>query len=173
MLNPLSGSQECRRAVAALYRTLVAQARQPVFFRALGVPDTVDGRFDLLALYAWLVLDRLKGAGARELSQGLTDTLFVGFDEGLRELGAGDMGMGRRMKKLADAFYGRLAAYDSCRDEAAFASALLRNLYRGVPERVADAASVARYTLAAREILVTCDIADGIADFGPPPAGAA
>ncbi len=169
MLNPLRRPGSAKQAAAQLHQAMVARAREGVFFRALGVPDSIDGRFDLLVLHAWLVLDRLKALGARELSQALIDTLFLGFDEGLRELGAGDMGMGRRMKKLADAFYGRLAAYDACRNETDLSDSVLRNLYRGNPERTAEAAAVARYAMAAREIFVTCDLANGSAEFGPLP----
>ena len=78
----------------------------------------MDGRFDLVALHAWLVLERLKAAGMDAAAQALTDILFVGFDEALREQGTGDMGMGRRMKAFANAFFGRLAAYGGATDEA-------------------------------------------------------
>ena len=81
------------------------------FSRAWAFPTRMDGRFDLVALHAWLVLERLKAAGMDAAAQALTDTLFIGFDEALREQGTGDMGMGRRMKAMANAFYGRLAAY--------------------------------------------------------------
>src|SRR5450755_3414845 len=101
MLTVLGKSEGRKRIVARLYEAVVARARAPVFFTELGVADTLDGRFDLLTLHAWLVLDRLAGAGLNDVSQGLTDTLFVGFDGGLRDLGTGDMGMGRRMKALA------------------------------------------------------------------------
>ncbi len=169
MLNVSRKSGNLKGAVARLHAALVARARAPVFFTGLGVPDTVDGRFDLLVLHGWLVLDRLREAGLNDLSQGLVNTLFLGFDEGLRELGSGDMGMGRRMKKIADAFYGRLQAYGTSGGEAAMAEALQRNLYRGAPDRMAQAAVVARYVRAAQSHLARADIAAGEADFGPLP----
>lgn len=167
MLNSLRKSENARRAAQGLHAAIVARARAPVFYAELGVADSVDGRFDLIALHAWLVLERLRAAGLNDLSQALTDALFVGFDEGLRDLGAGDMGLGRRMKKIADAFYGRLKVYGESADEEAMGAALSRNLYRGAGcSRVSD---VARYVLAARERLAHADLASGIADFGPLP----
>lgn len=171
MLNVLGKSENRKRLVARLHGAVVARAREPVFFAGLGVPDTVDGRFDLMALHAWLLLDRLKEAGLNDLSQGLTDALFLGFDEGLRDLGAGDMGMGRRMKKLADAFYGRLHAYGASADADAMTQALQRNLYRGAADCSDRAAAVGYYAFAARAHLARADAAAGIVDFGPLPKG--
>ncbi|MBV8976092.1 MAG: ubiquinol-cytochrome C chaperone [Alphaproteobacteria bacterium] len=145
----------------------MARAREPVFFRDFAVADTLDGRFDLIVLHAWLVFDRLRAAGLNDLSQALMDTLFVNFDEGLRDLGAGDMGMGRRMKTLADAFYGRLAAYDAATDGDGMRAALVRNLYRG--EEPDCAAAIARYGMEIKERLSKADLSEGQLDFGPLP----
>jgi cytochrome b pre-mRNA-processing protein 3 len=167
MLNSPRKSETPRRAAQMLHAAIVARARAPVFYAELGVADSVDGRFDLIALHAWLVLERLRAARLNDLSQALTDALFVGFDEGLRDLGAGDMGMGRRMKTLADAFYGRLKAYGESAGDAAMGEALERNLYRGVPcERMAG---LVRYVAVAQEHLARADVASGVADFGPLP----
>ena len=167
MLNAHRRSKQRRTLVAGLHAALVARARDPVFFARFGVEDTLDGRFDLVVLHAWLVLERLKAAGAPTLSQALVDTVFVGFDEALRELGAGDIGMGRRVKKLAGAFYGRMQAYDEAQDETAMEAALVRNLYRGVSEPGAKA--LARYVLRAKARLKACDVEGGALDFGPLP----
>lgn len=167
MLNAMRRSKQRRSLAARLYAVLVARARDPVFFASYGVEDTLDGRFDLLALHAWLVLERLKAAGAASLSQAFVDTVFIGFDEALRELGSGDIGLGRRMKKLADAFYGRMQAYGEARDEASLEAALVRNLYRGVRQPAAKA--MARYVLSARARLDACDVKGGVLDFGPLP----
>ncbi len=83
--------------------------------------DSLDGRFDLLAFHAWLALKALKQAGQDMAAQGLTDIIFTGFDEAMREQGAGDMGIGHKLKKFADAFYGRLTAYDTSADQAGLA----------------------------------------------------
>jgi len=165
MLNAMRRSKERRLEAGRIYAALVARSREPVFFATLGVPDTLDGRFDLLTLHAWLVLDRLKQRDAH-LSQALVDTIFVGFDEALREMGAGDMSMARRMKAFADAFYGRLEAYGAARDAAAMQAALTRNLYRGVPPPGAEA--MAGYVLRAGACLAGWQ--SGTPDFGPPPS---
>ncbi len=169
MLNLLNSSALRRKQVAALHDQMVTRARAPVFYAALEVPDTIDGRFDILSLHAYLLLERLKAVGATALSQGLMDTLFLGWDEGLRDLGAGDMGMGRKMKSLANAFYGRMKAYGEAADEAAFAMAIVRNIYRGRPGHDKAAATLAAYAGTARAALAGSDVTDGIADFGPLP----
>src|ERR1700723_148452 len=149
MLNLLKKSaarkQECRR----LYDAVVSRAREPVFFARFGVADSLDGRFDLLVLHAWLVLAELKGS---PLAQGLTDLVFTGFDEAMREQGAGDMGIGHKLKAMANAFYGRIAAYEAARDGEALAAALAKNLWRGAD--VDDRARVlCAYAIRARQSL--------------------
>lgn len=166
MLKMLRQRAERRRLSDTLLLRLMAQARLPVFFEAFGVADTIDGRFDLVALHAWLVLDRLAGQAA--LSQELVDGLFTQFDEALREQGSGDMGMGRRMTKFADAFFGRLKAYRESPDQEALASALLRNVYRGEASKLEDARALAIYAWAARERLAARDLTAGEFDFGTP-----
>ena len=168
MLKLLGRSTGRKRVVRSLYAATVQRSREPVFFTKLGVPDTLDGRFDLLTLHAWLVLERLRDAKLADLSQGFMDTVFVGFDESFREMGAGDMGMGRRMKKLADAFYGRLSSYDGSTDVSALSHSLQRNLYRGVGD-MAQAEVVARYIDSARISLARGDLTTGELDFGPLP----
>src|SRR5581483_7180724 len=124
---------------ALLYRSVVEQARRPEFYAAFGVPDTVDGRFDMIALHMFLVLHRLKAADP-DLGQALFDTMFADMDRSLREMGAGDLGVGRRVRAMAEALSGRIAAYDAglSADDAALAGALRRNLYGTVPDRVPD-----------------------------------
>jgi cytochrome b pre-mRNA-processing protein 3 len=99
----------------ALYARVVEQARTPAFYEALGVPDTVEGRFELYSLHVLLLVDRLRGEGAQagEVSQSLFDTYLKGLDHALRELGVGDLSVGRKMRKLGEAFYGRGKSYDA------------------------------------------------------------
>jgi cytochrome b pre-mRNA-processing protein 3 len=163
MLKALRRLGDRKRLADELFAGLAARAREPLFFLDLAVPDTIDGRFDLLTLHAWLVLERL--SGERDLSQSLTDTIFVQFDESLRQLGVGDIGIGHRIKKMADAFYGRLKAYGDAKDEGELAMAILRNLYRG-DECHSDAARrLARYAHSVRAHLGASNIDD--LDFGP------
>jgi cytochrome b pre-mRNA-processing protein 3 len=161
---------EQKRLAATLFARIAARARETVFFATLHVPDTLDGRFDLLTLHAWLVLERLEAFGERDTAQGLINAIFVQFDEGLRDLGAGDIGIGHRVKKMADAFYGRLKAYGDAGDEGALASAILRNIYRSDAPKIHYARALAAYTMRAREALAHSTPAEGALDFGPLPA---
>jgi len=98
----------------ALYAAVVRQARQPEFYGEGRVSDTVEGRFELLALHGFLVLHRLKreGDATRSLAQGMFDTMFEDLDRNLREIGIGDLGVGKRIKLLAENFYGRIKVYE-------------------------------------------------------------
>src|SRR5688572_19538557 len=98
-----------RAAGAALYAAVVDQARVPALYEALRVPDTVEGRFEIYSLHVVLILDRLRGQGqqAAETSQHLFDTYVKALDDALRELGVGDLSVGKKMRKLGEAFFGR------------------------------------------------------------------
>src|SRR3569623_1318074 len=98
MLNLLRKSTNRKLAGQRLHDDLVRRAREPVFFTAFGVADSIDGRFDLVALHAWLVLAGLKAKGEGEAAQGLTDTILTGIAEAMREQGAGVMSLSRKMK---------------------------------------------------------------------------
>jgi cytochrome b pre-mRNA-processing protein 3 len=117
------------------YEAIVAAARHPVFYADWGVPDTLDGRFDMISLHAFLVLDRLRGT-EQEFRQKLVDELFADMDRSLREMGVGDLSVGKKVRKMAEVFYGRLAAYDKAvagpPDE--IQAALARNVYADAPE---------------------------------------
>jgi cytochrome b pre-mRNA-processing protein 3 len=107
--------RDARRQVAEqLYQAVVKQARRPVWYRELGVPDTPEGRFEMVALHAALVLRRLRHEGlpGQALGQLLFDAMFVDLDGSLRELGVSDLSVGRYVKRLAGNFYARLAALD-------------------------------------------------------------
>lgn len=109
-------------------------ARSPVFYTGLGVPDTFDGRFELVALHLHLLLVRLRrdGEDAAGFSQGVFDLVTGHFDEALRETGVGDMSVGKRVKAMTQALYGRLSAYNAgfnAESAAEMQDALRRNLY--------------------------------------------
>lgn len=169
MLNALRRASRNAKLATALNAALTVQARQPVFFREYGVADTIDGRFDMVVLHAWLAFGRLKAAGMAEVAQELSNTIFTGFDAALRDLGAGDMGMGPRMKKLGSALNGRMLAYDAAADDAALAEAIVRNVFRGAPGHERAAAGLVRYVRAAQARLAASDPAQGELDFGPVP----
>lgn len=159
-----------------LYATIVAQARRPEFYSEWGVPDTVDGRFDLIALHAFLVLHRLKRdhPASSELAQAVFDTMFLDMDENLREMGAGDMSVGRRVKDMAQGLYGRIAAYEAgLRDgDGALKEALHRNLYGAAAPGAPCIDAMADYM---RDEAVALgrqrydDLAAGAVLFGAPP----
>lgn len=169
MLKVLRRSAAHRKAAESLCAAIGSRARMPAFFRDFAVPDTFDGRFDMVALHGWLVLERLENDGARKVSQALVNALFAGFEDALRDQGAGDIGMSRRMKKMADAFYGRLRAYGKATDRVELAEAILRNVYRGAAGHAEAAGQLAGYTLAARSRLEGTALAGGSAEFGPLP----
>jgi cytochrome b pre-mRNA-processing protein 3 len=96
-----------------LYEQIVAQARRPWLYGTIGVPDTVDGRFDMIVLHAYLIFDRLGQADerAKALSQAVFDEMFKDMDRSLREMGASDLAVGPKVRRMAEVFYGRSQAY--------------------------------------------------------------
>ena len=121
------------RIIAALYGTIVAQARSATFYADYGVPDTVEGRFDLLVLHLALLLHRLSHhETTRRFGQGLFDAFCRDLDANLREMGTGDLAVPKKMQAFAEAFYGRQAAYMAALeslDGQAFETALARNIF--------------------------------------------
>ncbi|MBL8673234.1 MAG: ubiquinol-cytochrome C chaperone family protein [Alphaproteobacteria bacterium] len=186
-----------RSGAQALHAAIVAAARRPALFVALGVPDSLDGRFEAVALHAWLALRRLRAApddparrAERALAQDLVDVLIRDFDRSLREMGAGDLGVGRRVKDMAKAMNGRIAAYDAGLDapggaatagpagaagaaEDALQAALRRNLYGTVaapdPGQVAAVAAYLREAAAALSGSPLADLAAGRLPLPPLP----
>ena len=138
---PLHGTIE------AIYGMIVTQAREPSFYRDLGVPDTVNGRFDLLVLHLWMVLRRLSitGTSANSASQALFDRFCDDMDTNLREMGVGDLAVPKRMRAFGEAFYGRSAAYDQAlaTGEEPLAQALCKNIFNG--EGMENARRLATY----------------------------
>jgi cytochrome b pre-mRNA-processing protein 3 len=170
----LLGSRRHERAGFALYTRSVEAAREPVYFERLGVPDTLDGRFDLIGLFAALTIRRLRTApppGAK-LAQAVFDAMFADLDFTLREMGVGDLSVARRMREMWEAFHGRALAYDAPlteADPAKLAEALGRNVWRGAApagaaEALAHAALQQDAALAAQPM---ADLAAGRMHFLP------
>ena len=145
-----------RRASKALIEQLrgeiVAAARRPALYEALGAPDRIDGRFELLALHVGLVLRRLVAIGGlgHEMAQELVNSVFLHFDDTLREMALSDITVSKRLKKIKEAFYGRNAAYAAALDShsrAGVEAALARNVF-GVPGGAPHAGALADYVLA-------------------------
>ena len=128
--------------VARLHERIVAQSRLPAFFLPpYGAPDTFEGRFEILTLNAGLLLRRLSllPEPGPEVAQALSDATFSAFDDALREIGVSDVGVPKKMKKLAGAFMGRGVAYTAAMEEgdAELAAVLARNVLGGAGDGVA------------------------------------
>jgi cytochrome b pre-mRNA-processing protein 3 len=158
---PDAADRARREFADRLYRALVKQARMPTFYRALGVPDTPEGRFEMVGLHVALVVRRLRVAGApgAALGQELFDLMFADMDESLRQIGIGEMSVGKHIKRLAGNFYARLIVLDealAASPEASLAQMLRTNAYHGgaapSPHQI-DA--LASYLLAAEAALRT------------------
>jgi cytochrome b pre-mRNA-processing protein 3 len=140
----------------ALFASASAKARDPAFYREGGVPDTYEGRFELYALHVVLLLHRLKGEGAQmaETRQSLFDAFVRNLDDGLREMGVGDLSVGKKMRKLGSGIYGRLKSYDAALKSGRSADVLpliIRTVFAG--EDAAGAPAMAAYVIVADKAL--------------------
>jgi cytochrome b pre-mRNA-processing protein 3 len=141
-----------------LHASAVAAARARKLYADMGAPDSVEGRFELLTLHVILLVERLKaeGGAGEGIRQALFDTFISHLDGAMREMGVGDLAMGKRMRKLGEAFYGRASAYAEAfahlPDLTALQSVLARTLLEGQdtdPGALADYVARARAALAA------------------------
>jgi cytochrome b pre-mRNA-processing protein 3 len=166
----LSRRKDRRIAAHSAYGAIVTRARSPEFYRDWGVPDTLDGRFELLALHAFLVLNRLKRepAQTRDYAQALFDLMFADLDRGVRELGATDIGVGRHVKAMARGFYGRIAAYEKgLGDGAELRAALRRNLFGTIDPNEAQLERAASYLTRQAEAMGEAPVAELLAGGAP------
>lgn len=151
---PLLGlfkSRRYERAGFTLYREAVRAARTPWFYETAGVPDTLDGRFDMVGLYVALLVRRLRLAPkpGPQLAQAVFDAMFSDMDHNLREMGVGDMTVGKKVKAMWEAFNGRVRAYDAALhegNEEGLAEAIRRNIWRGKAD-AGDPGLIARLAL--------------------------
>ncbi len=179
MLKNLFRPRPADRMGLPLYTAAVAQARDPGFYTALGVADQIDARFELYTLHVLLLILRLRDeAGAEaeqaaEAAQNLFDVYVSALDNALRELGVNDVTMAKKMRKLGEALYGRMTAYEPAiraADAPALAASLARNVY-GDPE-AAHGAALAAYALQARSMLATQPVGTVLTQPLWPEAGA-
>lgn len=152
-----------------VYVALVEQSRKPYFYTQCQVEDTVDGRFDMIVLHLSLLLDRIeqeKPNGAEAFTQELMEVFFADMDRSLREMGASDTGIGKRIQKMAQAFFGRLKAYQDAGNEEALVEAIGRNVYREKPGNETPARLLAAYMMRNREHLHSAgDLMQGSISF--------
>jgi cytochrome b pre-mRNA-processing protein 3 len=146
-----------------LHADAIAQARRPELYQLMRAPDTVDGRFELLTLHVVLLLERLKDQPA--VRQDLFDAYVSDLDGALREMGVGDLSMGRRMKQLGRVFYGRAAAYDAAFKALPDQTGLREVIARTVFQNIANGqhGALAAYTIDCRETLMDCETSDLLA----------
>jgi len=158
------------------YAILTSAARVPHFYSDLSVPDTVMGRFEMLTIVLILFFRRTAKSprSGQELAQEIVDAFFLDVDHSIRELGVGDPGVPKRMKKLAGMFYGRLESYAAAldqSDEAELASALRRNIYPEAGDEAPDMQGLSRWMLQADETLAGRpeeEISSGTLSIMPP-----
>ncbi len=146
-----------RAIVDRQYATLTAAARTPQFYLDMGVPDTVMGRFEMLSVIMILYFRRTRtDISGQEIAQEIVDAFFQDIDHSIRELGIGDQGVPKRMKKLAGMFYGRLESYAAAldaSDPAALAAALRRNIYPQADETAPDMDGLAGWMMETSQVL--------------------
>lgn len=175
MILSLFKRKTSRNSVRAVYGAIVAAARHPRFYAQWGVEDTVDGRYDMIVLHAIVLLDRLAGDGEATASfaQALTNEVFADMDRSLREMGVGDLSVGKKVRRMAEVFYGRAQAYTPslhAGDAEGLSQALYRNVFAwsGAEE---GASLLAAYALGLRRHLherPTGPILSGQIDFPDP-----
>lgn len=142
----------------ALYTQVVEQARRPMLYTELGVPDTIEGRFELYTLHLVLLLERLRAGGgqqAAEIAQALFDAYLKGLDDALREMGVGDLSVGKKMRRLGEAFYGRGKSFDvaiaALPDREPLTALIARTVFEG--QDPAQAEGLADYVVLQRDAL--------------------
>lgn len=162
MFGRLFAGMASKKVAYRLYSKLVEQARQPAFYTYYEVEDTLDGRFDMILLHMFLLQNRLgkDGDETAKLRQQVQEAMIADMDRSLREMGVGDMGIGREVKKMGVAWFGRLKAYGTALEAedvpVALSEAIRRNLYK--KEEAPKATHMASYMLAAHESLLTCSL---------------
>ncbi len=173
ILNSLFGQSQEAEAATALYEAVVAQARQPDFFLRCGVPDSLDGRFEMIALHSFIVLRRLRALGsqAEAVAQVFVDTLVLDMDRSLREMGVGDLGVGKRVKRMAAGFHGRITAYDQglAAGPEELEAALSRNVFGTANPEPRQVSAMAAYLRREAETQPDAELLAGKLSFGPPP----
>jgi len=158
MFSRLFRKNDNKRIARQLYDGLVLAARQPRLYGPEGVEDTVDGRFDLIVLHAILLMRRLREGDqvGRDLSQAVFDIMFDDMDAALREMATGDLSVGKKIREMGEAFYGRAKAYEdplSEGDEDGLTEAISRNMFEEGEANPAVCAFLARYAIESVNVL--------------------
>ena len=155
-----------------VYAAILSHIRQPRFYKDYGVPDTFDGRFDLMLLHIFMILHRMLGDGRAEaeaFNQALFDVTFADMDQTLREMGIGDMGVPKHQRKMMKAFNGRMHAYEQALKDGQLEAVLRRNLYGTVDtpdeKQIAKMAKTVQDRLNFLKTMQSADILNGHIGF--------
>jgi cytochrome b pre-mRNA-processing protein 3 len=162
MLRWLRKRAETGRTAEDLYGSVVAMARQPAFYRVLGVPDTPGGRFELVVLHLYLALQALRGPNANDVKQCAIEAFVIDMDDCMREMGVGDLSVPKKVRRAAGAFYERATIYqrDLVTDKSLLATSLGQYIF-GDGEAPEGATSVlAHYVREASAALAETDFVD-------------
>ena len=164
-----------REPARMLYAAAAAQGRSPALFSDLGAPDTVEGRFEMVSTHVYLILRRLRSfqtPPTRKLAQAVLDVFMEDLDDSLRELGVGDMSIARKIRKMAENFYGRIGAFEDAlkpdADANALASAIALNVFETSDGTKGEA--LATYMRRAESVIAEqtqADLLAGIVTFAP------
>ena len=135
IIQRIFGETKQRAPLQPLYRAIVARGREPAWYRDGQVPDTLDGRFDMIAAILSLVLLRLEteGESGKGPSVLLTEIFIDDMDGTLRQLGVGDYVVGKHVGRMMSALGGRLAAFRAGREAGSLAEAVTRNIFHEAP----------------------------------------
>jgi cytochrome b pre-mRNA-processing protein 3 len=144
MLDFLNARTDIRRKAGEIYGVIVAQARRPAFYASLGVPDTPAGRYEMVVIHLFLVLERLRAEGESDstLPRLLVEAFIADMDDSLREMGTGDLTVPKKVRRAATGLYERSMVYKAglgAADDTVLAAALAEHVYVGVPGRHARA----------------------------------
>ncbi len=173
VLGSLFGRAPEAEAATALYEAVVVQARRPDFYLHFGLPDSLDGRFEMIALHSFIVLRRLRvlGPEAEAVAQAFVDTLVLDMDRSLREMGVGDLGVGKRVKRMAAGFHGRVTAYDTglAAGREELEAAVRRNAFGTASPEPWQVSALAGYLRREIEVAPDPGLLAGKVSFGPPP----
>lgn len=157
------------------YAVILQHIRQPAFYTQYGVPDTFDGRFDLMLLHVFLLINTLLSEDdetPRAFNQSLFDVVFKDMDQTLREMGIGDMGVPKHMRRMMKAFNGRMHAYQTALEEHTLPNALKNNLFGTIsnadPAYIEKTVSYIEQNVQNLKQLARNDIVQGKIEFTAP-----
>jgi len=168
MINFLKKRKARTAQARELYKSVVTQARTATFYKSLNVPDTFDGRFEMISLHCFFVMGRLKEQGEKALSQKTFDVFFKDMDVSLRELGVGDVGIPKHMKRMMKGFNGRATNYLNGlnnNDMTLLADSLTRNVYGTVKPSSDDLNGMIEYMYRVQHALKKIDLTNNTPDF--------